>query len=242
VGGRGRRQRRAGAVTLDNPARNGYNEKRRPSHRAALHRETSGTVREDKLVAGAQPFVVKRSRIEGRGAFATRRIRTNEKVGEYAGERITHEESDERYGDNQARTYLFIVDSKLVIDAEVDGNDVRFINHSCDPNCESRMDAKKRVYIHATRMIEEGEELAYDYRLQLNPGENLLEEISGFPCLCGSPKCRGTLLWVPYKQRKAAAAVLARANGKRQSIGRASKNGHKRAKSGRTARPATRVR
>ena len=175
-------------------------------------------------MAGTQPFVVKKSRIEGRGAFAIRRIRSGSKIGEYAGERISHEESDRRYEDKLARTYLFIVDSKTVIDAEVDGNDVRFINHSCDPNCESRMDANKRVWIYATRTIEPGEELAYDYRLQLNPGEKLLDEIAEFPCRCGSPKCRGTLLWVPYKQRKAAAALLAR------------KNGHKPSKNGRRPR------
>jgi len=188
------------------------------------------------LDAGTQPFIVRRSRIEGRGAFATERIRTGRKIGEYTGERITHAESDARYENIHSRTYLFIVDSKIVIDADVGGNDVRFINHSCDPNCESRMDAKKRVFIYATRTIEPGEELAYDYRLQLNPGEDLLEEIAGFPCHCGSPKCRGTLLWIPYKQRKAAAALLAAKNGHV-----ASKNGAKPARNGRTARrPASR--
>jgi hypothetical protein len=176
--------------------------------------------RVEEDVAGTQPFVVRRSRIEGRGAFATEPIRKGRKVGEYTGERITHEQSDERYDDKLARTYLFIVDSKIVIDADVGGNDVRFINHSCDPNCESRMDARKRVFIYATRNIEPGEELAYDYRLQLNPGEDLLEEMMDFPCRCGSPKCRGTLLWIPYKQRKAAAALLAGKNGHAPGNGR----------------------
>ena len=181
-------------------------------------------------MTATQPFVVKRSRIEGRGAFATQRIRTGRRIGEYAGERITHAESDTRYENIHSRTYLFIIDSKIVIDADVGGNDVRFINHSCDPNCESRMDAKKRVFIYATRMIEPGEELAYDYRLALNPGEDLMKEIPDFPCHCGSEKCRGTLLWIPYKQRKAAAALLARANERRST------NGHKPSKNGRKAR------
>jgi SET domain-containing protein len=199
--------------------------------RAALHTELQDARKEAQVVAGTQPFVVKRSRIEGRGAFATQRIRTGQKIGEYAGERITHAESDIRYENIHSRTYLFIVDSKIVIDADVDGNDVRFINHSCDPNCESRMDAKKRVFIYATRMIEPGEELAYDYRLALNPGEDLMKEIPDFPCHCGSEKCRGTLLWIPYKQRKAAAALLARVNGHKSST-----NGHKSVKSKRRAR------
>ncbi len=170
-------------------------------------------VMEDVALAGTQPFVVRRSRIEGRGAFATRRIRKGQKVGEYTGERITHAVSDDRYEHKTARTYLFIIDSKIVIDADVGGNDVRFINHSCDPNCESQMDDDKRVFIYATRAIEPGEELAYDYRLQINPGEKLLDEIADFPCRCGSPKCRGTLLWIPYKQRRTAAAMLSRRNG-----------------------------
>lgn len=164
-----------------------------------------------------QPYAVRRSRIEGRGVFATQPIRKGKRIGEYTGERITHEESDKRYDDMHARTYLFIVDSKIVIDADVGGNDIRFINHSCDPNCESRMDARDRVHIYATRAIEPGEELAYDYRLQLNPGEDLLKEVADFPCRCGSPKCRGTLLWIPYKQRKAVAALLERKNGHKPS-------------------------
>jgi SET domain-containing protein len=176
------------------------------------------------VVDSTQPYMVKKSRIEGRGVFATQPIRKNKRIGEYTGERITHEESDARYDDKHGRTYLFIVDSKLVIDADVGGNDIRFINHSCDPNCESRMDGRKRVHIYATRNIEPGEELAYDYRLQLNPGEDLLEEIREFPCRCGAPKCRGTLLWIPHKQRKAAAALLA-----------SRKNGHKASKNGRNA-------
>ena len=174
------------------------------------------------VVQDNQPYVVRQSRIEGRGVFATQPIRKGKRVGEYTGERITHEVSDARYDDKHGRTYLFIVDSKIVIDADVGGNDIRFINHSCDPNCESRMDARNRVHIYATRAIEPGEELAYDYRLQLNPGEDLLKEVADFPCRCGSPKCRGTLLWVPYKQRKAVAALLARKNGHKPST-----NGHK---------------
>jgi SET domain-containing protein len=167
---------------------------------------------EDVALAGTQPFVVRRSRIEGRGAFATRRIRMGQKIGEYTGEHITHAVSDDRYANKTARTYLFIVDSEIVIDADVGGNDVRFINHSCDPNCESEID-DDRVFIYATRTIEPGEELAYDYRLQLNPGEKLLDEIADFPCRCCSLKCRGTLLWIPYKQRRAAAAALSGRNG-----------------------------
>ena len=76
---------------------------------------------------------VRNSRIHGRGVFAAKRIPKGTRVIEYLGERITHKEADERYEDhdpNDNHTFLFIVDSKTVIDAGVQGNAARFINHS----------------------------------------------------------------------------------------------------------------
>jgi hypothetical protein len=95
---------------------------------------------------------------------------------------------------------LFIVDSKTVIDAGVDGNDARFFNQSCDPNCESTVE-KKRVFIDAMRDIASGEELTYDYQIyrDWDDPENI-DQV--FACRCGSPKCRGTLLWPPEPKKK----------------------------------------
>jgi hypothetical protein len=80
-----------------------------------------------------------------------------------------------------------------VIDAGVDGNDARFINHSCDPNCESVIEGR-RVFIDAIRDIAPGEELAYDYQIQRDADDPPdIDEI--FACRCGAETCRGTMLW-----------------------------------------------
>ena len=93
------------------------------------------------------------SRLHGQGVFATAPIKKGTRVIEYVGERISHAEADRRYDDkdeNDNHTFLFIVDSRTVIDAGVDGNEARFINHACDPNCESVIE-DRRVFIEAIR-------------------------------------------------------------------------------------------
>jgi SET domain-containing protein len=142
-----------------------------------------------------QPFEVQDSAIAGRGAFATRAIPKGERIIEYIGERITHEEADNRYDDDSMEvhyTYLFTVSSKTVIDATREGNDARYINHSCDPNCESEV-VRGRVYIYALRDIAVGEELHYDYAYERS-GEETDEDEARYKCLCGTPPCRGSIM------------------------------------------------
>jgi uncharacterized protein len=143
-------------------------------------------------------FEVRRSPVHGLGAFALRRIRKGTRIVEYLGERVSHREADRRYASkdaNDAHTFLFIVDSRTVIDAGVGGNEARFLNHSCNPNCESVIESR-RVYIEAIRTIEPGEEMTYDYQIQREeddpPG---IDEV--FACRCGFATCRGTMLWPP---------------------------------------------
>ncbi len=139
---------------------------------------------------------VRNSRVHGLGVFALRRIRKGTRVIEYRGERISHKEADRRYGEKKANdnhTFLFIVDGRTVIDAGVGGNAARFINHACGPNCES-ITQNRRVFIEATRPIESGDELAYDYQIEWDPEDPPnIDKI--FACHCGSPDCRGTMLW-----------------------------------------------
>lgn len=139
---------------------------------------------------------VRNSSIHGRGVFARTDIPKGTRLIEYTGDRISHKEADLRYEDsdpNDNHTFLFIVDRKTVIDAEIGGNDARFINHSCDGNCESVIE-KSRVFIEATRLIPKGEELGYDYEIGREKDDPPnVDEI--FACRCGSPKCRGTMLW-----------------------------------------------
>src|SRR5262245_15956618 len=160
--------------------------------------------------ASSPLFEVRLSSVHGLGAFALRPIAKGTRVVEYLGERITHGEADRRYEDhdeNDNHTFLFIVDKRTVIDAGVDGNDARFINHSCDPNCESVIE-KRRVFIEAVRDITAGEELAYDYQIGRERGDPPnVDEI--YACQCGAAKCRGTMLWPPKrpgKKRKVMAA------------------------------------
>ena len=146
---------------------------------------------------------VRRSDVHGLGVFAAKRIPKGTRIIEYVGERVSHDEADRRYEEKDAsdsHTFLFIVDSKTVIDAGVDGNDARFFNHSCDPNCESTVE-KRRVYIEALRDIESGAELTYDYQIQREDDDpDNIDEV--FACRCGFAQCRGTMLWPTERKAK----------------------------------------
>jgi uncharacterized protein len=146
--------------------------------------------------AGKQPlFKVRRSRVHGRGVFAVQPIKKGTRLIEYLGERVSHAEADRRYDDKKSydnHTFLFIVDKHTVIDAGVGGNDARFINHSCDPNCEAIND-RKRIFIEATKTIPAGTELVYDYQYERSD-DHTDEDEKFYKCRCGSPKCRGTIL------------------------------------------------
>ena len=142
-----------------------------------------------------RPFEVRKSPIQGLGAFATRPIPAGTRLVEYAGERLTPDEADARYPDvpgERHHTFLFAIDDDWVIDAAVDGNDARWINHSCDPNCDAIVE-DGRIWIETIRDVQRGEELAYDYRMMLEerhtPAAKKL-----YPCNCGAEGCRGTLL------------------------------------------------
>ena len=140
-------------------------------------------------------IAVRNSPIHGRGVFALRPIKKGARILEYKGKLITDKEADRRYGklhENSSHTMLFSVDDGLVIDATRQGNSARWINHSCAPNCE--IDEKNhRVFIDALRDIRPGEELAYDYNLQI--GEKHTNKAKkDHACLCGAKHCRGTML------------------------------------------------
>jgi SET domain-containing protein len=135
------------------------------------------------------------SPIHGTGVFALTDIKKGTRIIEYLGERISHAEADRRYerkGDDDGHTFLFIASNRTVIDAGVNGNDARFINHHCDPNCETVIE-NSRVFIDAIRNIKAGEELGYDYQLTWESTDDP-EELALYACRCGARKCRGTML------------------------------------------------
>ncbi|HEX6395910.1 MAG TPA: SET domain-containing protein-lysine N-methyltransferase [Steroidobacteraceae bacterium] len=151
-------------------------------------------------IASSPLIEVRNSPVHGRGVFAVQPIRKGTRILEYLGDRVSHEAADKRYEDhdeNDNHTFLFIVDKKTVIDAGVGGNDARFINHQCEGNCESVIE-NRRVFIDAVRDIEPGQELGYDYEIGREKDDPPnVDEI--YACRCGSPKCRGTMLWPARK-------------------------------------------
>jgi len=147
----------------------------------------------------AVPLIeVRASPLHGLGVFAAQRIRRGTRIIEYLGERVSHAEADRRYEHKDAEdahTFLFIVDARTVIDAGIGGNEARFVNHACEPNCESVIEAR-RVFIEAVRSIEPGEELTYDYQIQREV-DDPPDVDAIFACRCGSARCRGSMLWPP---------------------------------------------
>lgn len=150
----------------------------------------------------APAFEIRPSPIQGFGIWAVRPIRKAARIVEYVGERIAPEEADERYDDDASEhphVLLFTVDDRTVIDAGVGGNEARYFNHSCAPNCETVVE-KGRVFIVARRAIAPGEELTYDYQLE-RPGRAKAEWARRYACRCGAKRCRGTML-APRARRK----------------------------------------
>ncbi|NNC17937.1 SET domain-containing protein [Corallococcus exiguus] len=184
------------------------------------------------------PFELRQSPIQGTGAFATRRIRKGARIIEYIGERITQAEADARYDDESMErhhTFLFNLDDDTVLDAGTLHNESRYINHSCEPNCQSLID-KGRIHIYALRAIEPGEELSYDYAYERSP-EMEADAESLYVCRCGTPSCRGTIL-APEKKapaRRKKAAPKSKSTSKTQV---ASKSKSKAAKKSKAAPPA----
>ena len=145
------------------------------------------------------PFEIRQSPMQGLGAFATEHIPVGVRLIEYAGERLTPAEAEARYPDvpgERHHTYLFVIDddqgNEVVVDAAVDGNDACFINHSCAPNCDAVIEGG-RVWIESIRDVAPGEELAYDYAYVLDERHTPAAK-RRFPCHCGAPTCRGTIL------------------------------------------------
>jgi SET domain-containing protein len=206
MSGRASNNGRAGRKTV------GWRKKTSARRKQASARRKKSVARRKKTVASipARPELmrVRRSRVHGRGVFAVRRIRKGTRIIEYLGDRVSHNQADLRYehkdiSDNH--TFLFIVDRGVVIDGGTNGNDARFINHSCDPNSESLID-DRRVFIEAIRTIQPGEEISYDYQIgrdRTDPPN--VDEI--FACRCGAGSCRGSMLWPPKRKsaRRAAA-------------------------------------
>jgi len=148
-----------------------------------------------KSSAKPRRIQVRRSAVHGKGVYAVQAIAAGDTVLEYVGEIISWEEAQARHPHDPANpnhTFYFHIDETRVIDALYGGNSSRWINHSCDPNCEAD-EQNGRIFIKALRDIAAGEELNYDYGLIID--ERYTRKLKAdYPCWCGATNCRGTLL------------------------------------------------
>lgn len=162
-------------------------------------------------------LIIRSSDIHAAGCYTTARISKGALVVEYTGPRITKERGDEIYEESPV-TYLFgLGDGRTVIDGH---GTAMFINHSCDPNCETE-EIDGRVWIKAVRDIETDEELTYDYLLYDGDDDA--------PCYCGAQSCRGTMYAPPEIETVAAKASrrskkTARKNGRNNGRAKTLKN------------------
>jgi SET domain-containing protein len=124
------------------------------------------------------------SRIAGQGLFAEQDIRQSTKIIRYIGEKITQEESDRRLA--AGNVYIFGLNEQYAIDGDTPKNIARFINHACDPNCQTEQFGNT-IWIVAIKDIAAGEELTYNYGYEIDdePPE---------PCHCGAQNCGGYIL------------------------------------------------
>lgn len=146
-----------------------------------------------KKTKRARRIAVRRSSIHGKGVFATSFIAGGTRLIEYKGERISDQESERLYNDESTHTFLFMLEEiDVVIDGSRNGNTARWINHSCEPNCEASEEGG-RVFIDALRDITVGEEITIDYNLYLEARYTAALKRQ-YACDCGTERCRGTLL------------------------------------------------
>jgi SET domain-containing protein len=150
-----------------------------------------------------QRIEVRKSGIHGKGVYATATIRKGTRIIEYTGEHVPWDiamDLPPNNPDDPYHTFFFSLENGDVINAAVGGNASRFINHSCDPNCETN-EEDDRIFVYALRTICPGEELFYDYKIV--PAEKRTKKVEKeFECLCGTAKCRGTMLEPLAKKKK----------------------------------------
>ncbi len=157
--------------------------------------KSGGTGKKSTTSGSGKSIKMRKSRIHGNGVFATRAIPAGKRLVEYKGQRITWKQADTRYPDEPdgpSHTFLFSVNEKIVIDANREGNVARWINHSCEPNCETTED-DGRIFIESIRDIKAGEELSYEYNITFDERHTKALK-ARYGCICGTKACRGTLL------------------------------------------------
>jgi SET domain-containing protein len=125
------------------------------------------------------------SGIHGTGGYARKRISAGTRVIEYVGEQIGKAEAARRC--EAGNPFIFYLDETWDLDGDQAWNPARFLNHSCDPNCESELDGEGRIWISALRGIDAGEELTFNYGYDV-------ADFKDHVCRCGAAKCVGYMV------------------------------------------------
>lgn len=150
---------------------------------------------------GNEFLEIRQSAIHGTGGYARRDIAAGTRIIEYVGERISKEESNRRC--EAENEYIFTIDEQWDLDGKVPWNPARFINHSCEPNCEAEWD-EARIFINAIRDIKQGEELTFNYNYDL-------EDYKEHPCRCGTSACVGYIVAEEYFEQVRKTVALTKA-------------------------------
>ena len=141
-------------------------------------------------------YNIKKSNIDKRGLYASKKIKAGEKIIEYVGKLISKKETESNPKfDNERDIYLFNLNEKWDLDGDYHWNTARLINHSCNPNCEVEGKGLK-LWISAIKDIKKGEELSYDYGFSYSK-----EDLDNFVCKCGSKNCCGYIVREPSRWR-----------------------------------------
>jgi uncharacterized protein len=176
---------------------------------------------------------VKNSKVHGLGVYAAKDIPKGTNVIEYVGRLISKKEADDlsdvhiemgMSNPEHGMVYIFELNKKYDIDGNVEWNTARFINHSCDPNCETSGD-EDHIWIEAMRDVKKGEELNYNYGYDI-------EDYDEHPCKCGSKKCVGYILdeklWTKLRKKMKIKKVKEKMKERSGSLIRSPKRGRPR--------------
>ena len=137
------------------------------------------------------------SKIHNKGVFALKELPANETILEYKGELISKEEGTKRETESielakkdstKAATYILELDEENDLDGDIENNYAKYLNHSCEPNCEFEIIGKK-AFVKTLKSIKKNEELLLNYGFGWDE-----KEFTKHPCKCGSPKCVGYIL------------------------------------------------
>jgi SET domain-containing protein len=155
-------------------------------------------------------LIIRSSQIHAAGCYTTAPIKIGTRIAEYTGPHITKEEADEKYQDSPT-TYLFGLGNGEMV---IDGHGIAmFVNHSCDPNCETG-EVRGRVWVKAIRNIAAGEELTYDYNLYDGDEDEAR-------CNCGAATCRKSMYApdeIKKRARAAKRALAKKSSGKKKAV------------------------